>query len=103
MIRSLAWRANHRLPVHPLPVLLIMTGNVPDAMYRELLQNDQQVLSGFVGPAQVLAGGDALRLKDHSKTGRPWYFDGETRQKRHEAAFPREMKKAFGMEAALIR
>lgn len=87
---------------NPVPVLLIMTSNAPDTMYRELLQNYQQVLSGFVGPTQVLVSGDTLQLKDYSKTDWPWYFDGEAKQKRHETVFPQEMKKAFEMGALLV-
>ena len=87
---------------NPIPVLLIMTSNAPDTAYRDLLQNYQQVLSGFVGPTQVLASGDTLQLKDYSKTDWPWYFDGEAKRKRHETVFPQEMKKAFEMGASLV-
>ncbi len=87
---------------NPIPVLLIMTSNAPDTAYRDLLQNYQQVLSGFVGPTQVLVSGDTLQLKDYSKTDWPWYFDGEAKRKRHETVFPQEMKKAFEMGASLV-
>ena len=36
-----------------LPVLLIMTSNAPDSLYRGLLQNYQQTLNRFVGPTEV--------------------------------------------------
>ena len=87
---------------NPIPVLLIMTSNAPDTAYRDLLQNYQQVLSGFVGPTQVLVSGDTLQLKDYSKTDWPWYFDGEAKRKRHKTVFPQEMKKAFEMGASLV-
>ena len=33
---------------HPLPVLLMMTSNAPDTMYRDLLEGYRQTLSRFV-------------------------------------------------------
>ena len=53
---------------HPIPVLLIMTSNAPDNMYKNLVRNYRQVLSRFVGPTEVFISGDTLQLKDYSKT-----------------------------------
>ena len=87
---------------HPVPVLLIMTSNAPDTMYKGLTDSYQQTLSTFVGPTQVLISGDTLQLKDYSKTDWPWsFFDPEAKKIRHETVFQEEMKKAFGMGAAL--
>ena len=85
-----------------IPTLFIMTSNAPDTMYLNLVQNYQKVLTGFVGPTEVLVSGDTLQLKDYSKTDWPWYFDAEAKKKRHETVFPEEMKKAFQMGAALV-
>jgi len=88
----------------PIPVLLIMTSNAPDTMYMNLLQNYQQTLSRFVGPAEVFVSGDTLQLKDDGKTDWPWtMFNPEARQKRHEEVFPGECAKAYelGKELAL--
>ncbi len=86
----------------PVPVLLIMTSNAPDTMYRDLLENYRQTLSRFVGPAQVLVSGDTLQLKDYSGTDWPWtMFDPGEKQRRHDTVFPLEKEKAFRMGKAL--
>lgn len=83
---------------HPIPVLLIMTSNAPDDMYLGMLNNYQQVLSGFVGPTEVFVSGNTLQLKDYSRTDWEWtLFDPEAKQKRHETVFPEECRKAFEM------
>ncbi len=88
----------------PTPVLLIMTSNAPDTMYREMLQNYQQVLSRFVGPTEVFVSGDTLQLKDYGKTDWKWtIFDPEAKQKRHETVFPEDCRKAYELGAALVR
>ncbi len=56
----------------PIPVLLVMTSNAPDTMYKELIDSYQQTLNSFVGPTEVLISGDTLQLKDYSKTDWPW-------------------------------
>ena len=86
-----------------IPVLLIMTSNAPDTMYRGLLGNYQQTLSRFIGPTEVLVSGNTLQLKDYGKTDWEWtMFDSEEKMKRHETVFPIECKKAFEMGAALV-
>lgn len=88
---------------HKIPVLLIMTSNAPDTMYRDLLQGYQQTLSSFVGPTEVLVSGDTLQLKDYSKTDWPWsMFDPDSKQKRHDTVFTEECKKAFELGASLV-
>ncbi len=89
---------------HFIPVLLIMTSNAPDTMYRPMMENYQQVLSNFVGPTELLISGDTLQLKDYSKTDWEWsLFDPEAKKARHETVFPQECQKAFEMGAALAR
>ncbi len=88
----------------PVPVLLLMTSNMPDTGYLPLLQNYQKTLSRFVGPTEFFVAGDTLQLKDYGATDWPWsMFDPEAKQRRHETAFPEERKKAFEMGAALAR
>ncbi len=87
---------------HPVPVLLIMTSNAPDTMYLEKMQNYQQTLSRFVGPAEIFVSGETLQLKDYSKTDWPWtMFDPAAKQKRHDEVFPEECRKAYELGAAL--
>ncbi len=88
----------------PIPVLLMMTSNAPDTMYRSLLKNYQQTLDRFVGPTEVFVSGNTLQLRDYSKTDWQWtMFDPEAKQKRHDTVFPKECQKAFEMGAALAR
>ncbi len=88
----------------PIPVLLIMTSNAPDPMYRIMLNGYKKTLSGFVGPTEVLVSGNTLQLKDYSKTDWEWtLFDPEAKKKRHETVFPKECEKAFKMGADLVR
>ncbi len=88
---------------HPIPVLLVMTSNAPDSMYKELIGSYQQTLNSFVGPTEVLISGDTLQLKDYSKTDWPWsMFDPEAKQERHDTVFPEECKKAFEMGAKMV-
>ena len=89
---------------HPLPVLLIMTSNAPDTMYKELLENYRQIFSRFVGPTQVLVSGETLQIKDYSKTDWEWsYFDPQAKKERHDTIFPQECRKAFEMGRELAR
>lgn len=89
---------------HPIPVLLVMTSNAPDSMYKELIGSYQQTLNSFVGPTEVLISGDTLQLKDYSKTDWPWtMFDPEAKQERHDTIFPEECKKAFEMGARMFK
>ena len=88
----------------PVPVLLIMTSNAPDSMYKSLLDSYQQTMDRFVGPTQVLVSGDTLQLKDYGKTDWKWsMFNPEAKIERHETVFPEEMKTAFRMGAELVK
>ncbi len=88
---------------HKIPVLLVMTSNAPDTMYKNLLQGYQQTLTSFVGPTEVFVSGDTLQLKDYSKTDWPWtFFDPESKQKRHDTIFPEECRKIHEMGKGLV-
>lgn len=88
---------------HKIPVLLVMTSNAPDTMYKNLLQGYQQTLTSFVGPAEVFISGDTLQLKDYSKTDWQWtLFDPESKQKRHDTVFPEECRKIHEMGKGLV-
>ncbi len=88
----------------PVPVLLIMTSNAPDTMYKGLLENYRQTLSRFVGPAKVFVSGDTLQLRDYSKTDWEWsIFDPEAKQQRHDTVFPQECKAVYDLGVELVR
>ena len=87
----------------PIPVLLIMTSNAPGTSYLGLLKNYQQVLTRFVGPAELFVSGDTLQLKDYKKTDWPWtMFDPDQKKARHETVFPQERQRAFELGARLF-
>ena len=89
---------------NPIPVLLIMTTNVPDTMYLDLLNSYCDMFGRFIGPAKFLVSGETLQLNDYSKTDWPWtLFDPEARKLRHETVFQEERKKAYEMGAALLK
>ena len=86
----------------PISVLLIMTSNAPDTMYRGLIRDYRQTMNRFVGPTEVFVSGNTLQLKDYGKTDWEWtMFDPAAKMKRHENVFPKERQKAFEMGAAL--
>ncbi len=88
---------------HPVPVILVMTSNAPDAMYKGLLGNYQQTLNSFVGPTKVFVSGDTLQVSDYSKLDWEWsIFDPESKHKRHETIFPEECGKIFEMGKELV-
>ncbi len=88
---------------NPIPVLLIMTSNGPASYSRDLLDNYRQVLSRFVGPAEVFACGDTLQVRDYSKLDWEWsIFDPEAKKQRHETVFPEECRDVFRRSAALF-
>ena len=93
-----------RVNQNVIPVLLIMTSNAPDTMYRGLLQNYQQTFSRFVGPTEFFVSGNTLQLKDYSKTDWQWtMFDPAEKQLRHDTVFPQECRKVYEISETLFR
>ena len=88
---------------HPVPVILVMTSNAPDTMYKILLDNYQQTFNSFVGPTKVFVSGDTLQVSDYSKLDWEWsIFDPESKRERHETIFPEECGKIFEMGKELV-
>ncbi len=84
-----------------IPVLLIMTSNAPDHMYKAMLDNYRNTLTTFVGPTEVYVVGETMQVKDYSKFD--WtFFDGPARVERREKVFPEELKGAFERGASLL-
>ena len=97
-------RENPCCNARPVPVLLIMTSNAPDTAYAPLLENYQQVLTRFVGPAQVFVSGNTLQLADYSKTDWEWsLFDPQAKKLRHDTVFPQECRRVYELGAAMLR
>ena len=79
-----------------IPVLLVMTSNASDTMYKGLLENYQRTFDAFVGPTKVFVSGDTLQVSDYSKLDWEWsMFDPESKKKRHETVFPQHCKEVF--------
>lgn len=87
---------------NPVPVLLIMTSNAPDDAYMPLIRNYQNVFNNFVGSCEIFVSGETLQLNDYSKTDWPWFFDPESRYKRHETVFPVERQKVFNLGKDIV-
>ncbi len=86
---------------HRIPVLLVMTSNADENMYRDMLENYRNTLETFIGPTKVLVSGETLQVKDYSKFD--WtMFDGDQRHERREKVFPKELEKAFEAGASLL-
>ena len=83
----------------PIPVLLIMTSNVPEEMYPDVgydrvLANYKHSLGANIGPTEVMVCGNTLQVKDYSVYD--WnYFDPGEKRIRHDTVFPQERRKAF--------
>ena len=87
-----------------IPVLLIMTSNAPDTMYRGLLDNYRQTLSRFVGPTEVFVSGNTLQLNDYSKTDWQWtMFDAAAKKERHDTVFPQECKRVLEIGKTMFK
>ena len=89
------------------PVVLIFTGNAPEAFfqgpgYGDLVKNYRNTLSAFIGPTQVLIAADTLQVTDYSPFD--WtMFDPEAKRKRREEVFPLEREKAGKLGAELLQ
>lgn len=105
IFRSLTYNLeNPCCNTHPIPVLLIMTSNAPDTMYKDMLDNYRQTLSRFVGPTDVFVSGNTLQLKDYSRTDWEWtMFNPQAKMERHETVFPQECRKVCELGASLVR
>lgn len=82
-----------------IPVLFIMTSNVPDeayqpgGFYHHLVEQYQSTFERFIGSTEVFIYGDTLQVSDYSKYN--WtMFDPEHKKERHDAIF------AFRLEEA---
>lgn len=85
-----------------IPVVLILTSNVPAEYDAGLLTRYKDLLAGFIGPAQTMASGNTLQVNDHEKYN--WtIFDPEEKKARRENIFPKERQMAFSLGADMVR
>ena len=106
IFRSLTYKKEVRsYNQNPIPVLMIMTTNAPEASYGpngylQLLEKYQNMLGTFVGPAEILTSSETLQVHDYSKYN--WtIFDPAQRKARHETVFQEDKQKAFHLGARM--
>ena len=77
-----------------IPVVLIVTSNVPAEYDAELLKRYQGTLDAFIGPVQTLASGNTLQVNNYDRYD--WtMFNADEKQARRESVFPEERKTAY--------
>ena len=85
-----------------IPVLLILTSNVPAEYDAELLNRYKDTLEAFVGPTQTMASGNTLQIIDYDRY--KWtMFNAEQKKTRRETVFPEERRAAYRLGADMIR
>jgi len=90
-----------------IPVLLILTSNIPETeyeasgRYEQLVRRYEQRFGTFIGPVKTLIAGDTKQVSDYSPYG--WtMFDPAHKFRRHELVFPKKLEQAglLGAEMA---
>ena len=85
-----------------IPVVLILTSNVPAEYDTELLNRYKSALEGFIGPTQTLVSGNTLQIGDYEKYN--WtLFDPDEKRERREKIFPQERQMAFALGAGMVK
>lgn len=85
---------------HPIPVLLILTSNIPTEGLADLSSRYQGMLEG-IGPTKVLSVGSTLQINNYEDYD--WtMFDAQERRKRREEIFPQELAQAFQLGAEMV-
>lgn len=85
-----------------IPVVFILTSNVPEEYDTELLNRYRNTLESFIGPTQTLVSGNTLQINDYEKYN--WtIFDPEEKRERREKVFPQERQKAFQLGAEIVK
>ncbi len=83
----------------PIPVLFIMTSNMPDAgylpdgLYYQLVEQYKRVFGSHIGPVEALIAGDTKQVDNYAPYG--WtMFDPDHKLRRHAAVFPEKLEQA---------
>ena len=84
-----------------IPVVLIVTSNVPAEYDAELLGRYKGTLEAFVGPTHTLASGNTLQVMDYERYGWTMFNAGEKKVRR-ETVFPEEKKNAYRLGADML-
>ena len=85
-----------------IPVVMILTSNVPEEYDAQLLNQYKNSLENFIGPTQTLVSGNTLQVNDYEKYN--WtMFDPEEKRERREKVFPKERQTAFSLGAKMAK
>ena len=85
-----------------IPVVLIVTSNVPAEYDAELLKRYKGTLQAFVGPVQTLASGNTLQVSNYERYN--WtMFNADEKKARRETVFPVERQAAFRLGADMCK
>lgn len=83
-----------------IPVVLILTSNVPAEYNIELMNRYKGTLEAFIGPTQVLASGDTLQVSDYERYN--WtMFDPDVKKTRRETEFPKDRQAAYDLGSGM--
>ena len=85
-----------------IPVVLILTSNVPAESDAALLERYKGTLEAFIGPTQTFACGHTLQINNYDAFN--WtMFDPEAKKQRRETVFPQEKRAVFAMGAQMVK
>lgn len=85
-----------------IPVVLILTSNVPAEYDVELMNRYKGTLEAFIGPTQTLASGNTLQVNNYERYN--WtMFNPDEKKQRREMVFPQERKAAYKMGAEMVK
>ncbi|MDO5295186.1 MAG: flavodoxin family protein [bacterium] len=93
-------------PAAKIPVLFIMTSNMPQEDYAkygyaQTIVRYKTTLDSAIGPTEVFVCGNTLQVKDYSRFN--WdIFDPKVKQAQRETQFPLDKAKVFQLGKALI-
>lgn len=86
---------------HRVPVLFIVTSNVPAEHDAELMKRYKAALETFVGPTETFASGNTLQVNNYEKYN--WtLFNPEEKKERRKNIFPREQRMVYEMGARMF-
>lgn len=95
VFQSLTYRSEQMcINDHPIPVLLVITGNAPEEMYAEgafyaeMAARYVSTLGRYVGGTKLLIAGDTLQVEDYGRY-RWTMFDPEAKRARRERGVSR--------------
>ena len=85
-----------------IPVVFILTSNVPAEYNAELVNRYKGSLEGFIGPTQTLVSGNTLQVNNYEQYN--WtMFNPEEKRERREKVFPQECSAAFALGRNMLQ